>query len=93
MTAYRKQPGVVFWATVAVVVLLVLYPLSFGPACWLSIYLQPSGDVVSIVYCPVLMLWEWGPNWLGEIIVEYGSLSGTEAGIYMRGSRVCVAFE
>ena len=30
----RKKPGVAFWATVVVVVMLVAYPLSFGPACW-----------------------------------------------------------
>jgi len=29
----RKKPGVAFWATVVMVVVLVLYPLSFGPAC------------------------------------------------------------
>jgi hypothetical protein len=29
----RKKPGVGFWATVVVVVVL-LYPISFGPACW-----------------------------------------------------------
>jgi hypothetical protein len=28
----RKKPGAVFWATVLVVVVLVAYPLSFGPA-------------------------------------------------------------
>ena len=28
----RKKPGVAFWATVVVVVVLVAYPLSFGPA-------------------------------------------------------------
>jgi hypothetical protein len=31
----RKKPGVTFWATVVMVVTLVAYPLSFGPACWL----------------------------------------------------------
>lgn len=31
----RKKPGVAFWATVVVVVLLVLYPLSWGPQLWL----------------------------------------------------------
>lgn len=30
----RKKPGVAFSATVALVVVLVGYPLSFGPACW-----------------------------------------------------------
>jgi hypothetical protein len=31
----RKKPGVAFWATVAVVVVLI-YPISFGPACWIN---------------------------------------------------------
>ena len=30
----RKKPGVAFWATVVLVVLLVGYPLSIGPAFW-----------------------------------------------------------
>src|SRR5262249_20222835 len=34
--ADRKKPGVAFWATVVVVVALLGYPLSFGPACWLT---------------------------------------------------------
>src|SRR5438105_4356030 len=33
MSDERKKPGVAFWATVVVTVLM-LYPLSFGPACW-----------------------------------------------------------
>jgi hypothetical protein len=36
MTPSRKKPGVAFWATVVVVVVLAAYPLSFGPACWLA---------------------------------------------------------
>jgi hypothetical protein len=36
MTSDRKKPGVAFWATVALVVVLVGYPLSFGPACWIA---------------------------------------------------------
>jgi hypothetical protein len=32
----REKPGVAFWATVVVVVVVVAYPLSFGPACWLA---------------------------------------------------------
>ena len=31
----RKKPGVAFWATVGLVVVLVGYALSFGPMCWL----------------------------------------------------------
>ena len=32
MTSDRKRPGVAFLATVVVVVMLVAYPLCFGPA-------------------------------------------------------------
>jgi len=32
----HKKPGVAFWATVVVVVALLAYPLSFGPACWIA---------------------------------------------------------
>jgi len=32
MTSDGKKPGVAFWTTVVVVVVLVAYPLSFGPA-------------------------------------------------------------
>jgi len=32
----RKKPGAAFWATAGLVVALVAYPLSFGPACWLA---------------------------------------------------------
>src|SRR5262245_31669408 len=35
MTDHTK-PGVAFWATVMVVVLLVAYPLSIGPISWLA---------------------------------------------------------
>jgi hypothetical protein len=31
----RKKPGVAFWASVVVTAVLIGYPLSFGPACWL----------------------------------------------------------
>ena len=34
MTTDRKHPSAAFWITVALVVVLVGYPLSFGPACW-----------------------------------------------------------
>jgi hypothetical protein len=32
-----KKPGVGFWATVAVVVVLMGYPLSWGPVTWITL--------------------------------------------------------
>ena len=52
----RKPPSAAFWATVAVVVGLLAYPLSFGPACWISSRLNAGAETVSIVYRPLT----WG---------------------------------
>jgi hypothetical protein len=59
----RKKPGVAFWATLMVVVMLV-YALALGPACWISSHLG-DGRFVSAMYQPVFRLW-WnddGPDW------------------------------
>jgi hypothetical protein len=52
MTSHKK-PGVAFWATVVVVVVLVAYPLSFGPACWISSHLNAGTRAVTVVYRPI----------------------------------------
>ena len=49
----RKKPGVAFWATVVVVVALVAYPLSFGPACWITSRISGGAATVSIIYRPI----------------------------------------
>ena len=75
----RKKPGLAFWATVvAVVALVVAYPLSFGPACW---WLKDSeldnGVVVNIapnVYWPIGWLAENGPESLSDAINWYATL-------------------
>jgi hypothetical protein len=52
----RKKPGAAFWASVMVVVALVLYPLSIGPACWISSRTNVGSAAVSIAYQPLT----WG---------------------------------
>jgi hypothetical protein len=49
MNTDRKKPGVAFRATAVVVAILVLYPLSFGPACWISSRLNLGADAVSAI--------------------------------------------
>jgi hypothetical protein len=58
MISPRKKPGVAFWATVVVVVVLVAYPLSFGPACWLAGTNGTAMDVIPNLYYPILWLAE-----------------------------------
>src|SRR5262245_702049 len=49
-----KKPGLAFWATAVVVVGLVAYPLSFGPASWISSRMNVGANVVSITCRPLL---------------------------------------
>ena len=65
MTSDRKKPGVAFWATVVVVVILVGYPLSIGPACWVTSRSDAGGDAVSLVYQPIFRFW-----WRGKMPEE-----------------------
>jgi hypothetical protein len=55
MTTPRKKPGVAFWATVVVVAVL-MYPISFGPACWVSLRKNAGGRLVGAVYYPILWM-------------------------------------
>jgi hypothetical protein len=50
----RKKPGVAFWATVVVVVALLAYPLSFGPACWISSRTGMGVYKLPTLYRPIL---------------------------------------
>jgi hypothetical protein len=75
----RKKPGVAFWATVAVFVVLVGYPLSFGPACWISSHTLDRGDrigaqTVNMMYQPILSLAWSGPSIVQGPIIWYARL-------------------
>jgi hypothetical protein len=49
----RKKPGVVFWATVALLVPF-LYVASFGPACWLTSRLECGANLLPTIYRPLV---------------------------------------
>jgi len=54
MTASRDHPSAAFWINVALVVVLVGYPLSFGPACWISSRTGIGVFTIPSAYRPVL---------------------------------------
>src|SRR5258708_34982723 len=60
----RNKPGVAFWATVVVVIVLVGYPLSFGPACWLARGGALSPLAVAHAYRPVVVSAGKSPSWV-----------------------------
>ena len=77
MPPSRKPPSAAFWATVVVAMLLVAYPLSFGPACWFASSVNWFGmRRVSSLYWPMGWVAVHGPTWIGRPIVRYSTLFG-----------------
>src|SRR5262249_53541802 len=71
----RNKPGMAFGATVVVVVVLVAYPLSFGPACWMTSRLDRGADLVSVLFCP--LTWAMSPQ-RGTAIAWYATVGAAE---------------
>ncbi len=59
------RKSVASWEVVVILILL-LYPFSFGPACWIAGWLHSSKacDVVSRLYRPIAMTVLSGPKWI-----------------------------
>jgi hypothetical protein len=73
----RKKPGVAFWATVVVVAALIGYPLSFGPACWITRYAKYDRrlmNAVAVLYRPLFAGAFNGPDFVLAATVEYAGL-------------------
>ncbi len=74
MTSDRKKPGVAFWATLLVVV-LVAYPLSFGPACWMmsrgSLPIFPT----AYPYWPLVVSANAAPRPVRNLVAWYSGTS------------------
>ena len=69
----RKKPGVAFWATVVLVVVLVGYPLSVGPACWITSRIESEQGVrvVTAIYRPLV---KHSPLPIRHAITRYAEL-------------------
>src|SRR5262249_42224719 len=71
MTSDRKQPGVAFWATVTVVVLLVAYPLNFGPVSWMADRDSAFVPKIKRAYRPIVWVAQSGPYPVGRLLRLY----------------------
>jgi hypothetical protein len=72
MNEKRKRPGVAFW-TILVVVLLVLYPLSYGPSVWLVRRGRLPNSTIGF-YAPMTWLQKNVPGPIGEAVRWYAIL-------------------
>lgn len=74
----RNKPGVAFWAAVVAAALLVGYPLSLGPACWISSYTSVGVSTVSVAYRPMMWLYEISPEPVGGVILWYSEIGAAD---------------
>ena len=84
MSSDRKKPGVAFWATVAVVVVLA-YPLSFGPACWITSRVNIGVPVVNCVYLPILWIRDVSPEYIQDGILWYSRIGSARGWCWSGG--------
>jgi hypothetical protein len=73
MTPDRKKPGVAFWATVVVVVVLLIYPAMWGPLWWAHVRLgepQWSARAIMVAYAPLMWVIHRSPPWVANIFVQ-----------------------
>ena len=73
----KKKPTAGFWITVILLVVLVAYPLSFGPACWLASHCslpEPVEYALYLFYLPIRWLGRYGPRPVLHAIVGYQRL-------------------
>jgi hypothetical protein len=80
---HRKQPSVAFWATVVLVTVLVGYPLSFGPACWICDRMTIDTRIIGIAYRPILLAWEHSPEEVGAFLDWYSKIGAHQNSTWM----------
>jgi hypothetical protein len=69
----RKKPSAAFWTTVVVILLPLLYVLSFGPACWITSRTERGGALMPVIYRPIT--WRLsGPQPVRDAIHWYASI-------------------
>ena len=81
------------WIVAAVIGVPALYVVSFGPACWLSSRIQPSGRTASVIYSPVIYAWEKAPRRAQEIFTHFVEIGLIENRFMIDSGNHHISFE
>jgi hypothetical protein len=73
----RKKPGAAFWATVLLVVPM-LYVLSFGPACWITSRTEIGAGILPTLYRPMIWAWDSYPQSLHHQLLWYSRVGAKD---------------
>ena len=80
MDREHRKLGTRFWAAVAVLTILISYPLSFGPACWIAARFDGGESVWNLAYHPLIVILLNSPceiSDVGERYLQFGTPEGT----------------
>ena len=69
-----RKPGIAFYCTLSLVLLFLLYPVSFGPAIWSEGRGYIDKDVIERVYAPMLWGILYGPPPVCDSIYWWAAL-------------------
>jgi hypothetical protein len=67
-----------FWTTIFVAAALFVYPLSFGPACWITSHAETGETMLSEIYKPILWIRWNGPEAISEAIDFYSHIGARQ---------------
>jgi hypothetical protein len=70
----ERKPTAGFWIAAALVVMLVGYPLSFGPVCWIVSRIDSCSSTVLCLYRPLDWLALESPSSVGKLLASFGQL-------------------
>jgi hypothetical protein len=79
---FRKHPSVAFRITVAFVAVLVGYPLSFGPACWITSWTNAGAGSIPKVYRPITWLMVAGDSLTSEMVKAYADVGAAHGWVW-----------
>jgi hypothetical protein len=79
MSENRRRPTGIFWVTVVLCGLSIVYVASFGPWCWLMVQQAEIGHEATptLFYRPILWVWYHCPVPIGDFVGWYASLASS----------------
>ena len=79
----RRERWALRTAVVLAVVVLAAYPLSMGPACWISSRFTAIVPAVNVVYRPALRIWPKLPKPVGSFLQWYSRVGAADGWYWM----------
>jgi hypothetical protein len=74
MTSDCMKPTTGIWITVALVAVLVAYPLTFGPACWFVARRGEDSGLFGQIYWPIGWCADHGPSAVLGVVRWYAMI-------------------